>query len=102
MIAFNPTDDMPLSDLNNIQKQAQAIDQDSIFDMLYQQVEHEKKYDTYMEALSTYISENDLDEGEIRNIVGPSLKSILLKEASEMNLVHRDIKVTRTIEDFFE
>ena len=100
MIPFNPNGEMP-TDLNNIQKQAEALDQDAIFDMLYQQVEHDKAFETYMDALASYVEENDLDEGEIRSIVGPSLKSILLKEASDVNLVHRDIKVTRTIEDFF-
>lgn len=87
--------------MNVIQRQAKALDQDAVFDMLYEEVEIKKTEDSYMEALAKFIEENDLGEAEIRSIVGPALRQLILKEASVLNLVEDEIKVTRDIGTFF-
>ena len=85
----------------NLEKQAEYIDKDVLFDNLYQAVEIKKQYETYIEALSEYIKENDLSEQEIANIVSDSLKQILYKEASDKSLLTKDVKINKTLDDFF-
>ena len=86
---------------SSLEKQAEYIDKDVLFDNLYQAVEVKRLYETYIEALSEYIKENDLSESEIHNIVSDSLKQILYKEASEKSLITKDIKINKTLDDFF-
>lgn len=84
----------------SIMKQASTLDQDAIFDMLFEQVEG-GKYDSYMDALAAYVEKNDLSEEEIREIVGPTLRQLILKEASLLNLVDSEIKISKTLDRFF-
>lgn len=87
--------------LDTVLNQVDIIDKDMLFNKLYQEVKIKKKFDSYMDALSFFIQENDLSEEEIKNLVSPSLKQLILKEASDKSLLKKRYKVTNTVENFF-
>ena len=88
------------NDLKSFMKQVETLDQDALFELFHEQVESGKK-DSYMDAVSDYIEENDLSEKEIKAMIGSSLKQFILKEASALNLLHPDAKISRRIDSFF-
>jgi hypothetical protein len=47
------------------------------------------EYQTYMEALAAYAEENDIQEAQLKKIVGPALSDIIFKEACGLKMIRR-------------
>lgn len=85
--------------LSEIQKNSEMVDRDELHNIIYQKV-NSGEYDTYLEALSAYIEENDVDEKSIKHMVSPTLVGILYQEAMEKNMLV-DSSSHKSIEEFF-
>lgn len=89
-------------DISEIKKFSSQIDKDDFFLKMKAKVDS-KEHDSFISAVSSFLEEENLSEKEIRDLISPTLMSILEKEAVKQNLlVDSEFSTSRNIEDFFE
>lgn len=88
--------------LADIQKNAEILDSEALHLYLLQKVES-GEYDTFLEALSDYAEESDIDldnPAMIKKYISPALYGILYKEAMEKSML-KDAALQVSVDDFF-
>lgn len=85
--------------LNEIKQNAQEIDADQLHRFLIKEVQ-DGKYDTCLEALTSYVEENDVNLDTIQKHISPALKAIIYKEASDRQLIKDPLR-SLSLEQFF-